>query len=338
MYTTCMFCTKDLGRNEAVEHFPIGQRLAFDSARGRLWVVCRKCERWNLTPIEERWEAVEECEILFERTRVRAQTENVGLAKLADGTTLVRIGEPMRNEFAAWRYGDQFGRRRRRTMLIGGAAAVGISAVLVGGLAAGVISGAFMGQSGNFVNIWINGRTLAKVKTPDGRVLPLKRPDLIRTRIVHTDDDQGWGLEVWKKKDRLIFEGEEARDVGGRIFARVNSSGGREREVQDAVRLIEEVGDPEAYLQSARRDPERADWKDKAKEGVGKLKAPDRLALEMALHEESERRALQGELWLLEQRWKDAEEIAEIADGLLLPESADDFIADARAAGEAERG
>jgi hypothetical protein len=55
-----MFCTSDLGRNEALETFPAGQRIAFDAVKGRLWVVCRECERWNLVPMEERWEAVEE--------------------------------------------------------------------------------------------------------------------------------------------------------------------------------------------------------------------------------------------------------------------------------------
>ncbi|HUH12323.1 MAG TPA: hypothetical protein VMK65_04405, partial [Longimicrobiales bacterium] len=41
------------------------------------------------------------------------------------------------------------------------------------------------------------------------------------------------------------------------------------------------------------------------------------LALEMALHEETERRALEGELAELEAAWREAEEIASIADGLL---------------------
>lgn len=49
------------------------------------------------------------------------------------------------------------------------------------------------------------------------------------------------------------------------------------------------------------------------------------LALEMALHEEQERRALQGELWILEQAWKEAEEIAAISDKLLLPAGTDAF-------------
>ena len=117
-----MFCRKPLGANQVVETFPVGRRLAFDAARGRLWVVCTKCERWNLTPLEERWEAVEDCERLFRDTRVRVSSENIGLARHPEGLTLVRIGEPLRPEFAAWRYGDQFGRRRRRKIIFGAAA------------------------------------------------------------------------------------------------------------------------------------------------------------------------------------------------------------------------
>ena len=59
---------------------------------------------------------------------------------------------------------------------------------------------------------------------------------------------------------------------------------------------------------------------------IGNMPEPTRLALEMALHEEQERRALEGELWLLEQAWRDAEEIAAISDDLLLPEGAEDFV------------
>jgi hypothetical protein len=47
------------------------------------------------------------------------------------------------------------------------------------------------------------------------------------------------------------------------------------------------------------------------------------LALEMALHEEAERRAIQGELADLERAWREAEEIAGIADSLLVPEGVD---------------
>ena len=131
-----MFCNKPLGANEIVESFPVGRRLAFDAARGRLWVVCAKCERWNLTPLEERWEAVEDCERIFRDTRIRVSTENIGLARHREGLTLVRIGEPLRPEFAAWRYGDQFGRRRRRKIIYGAGAAVVLGGFVAGGVAA----------------------------------------------------------------------------------------------------------------------------------------------------------------------------------------------------------
>lgn len=39
MYTTCLFCHSSLGTNETIESFPVGRRLAFDAAHGRLWVV-----------------------------------------------------------------------------------------------------------------------------------------------------------------------------------------------------------------------------------------------------------------------------------------------------------
>jgi hypothetical protein len=45
---------------------------------------------------------------------------------------------------------------------------------------------------------------------------------------------------------------------------------------------------------------------------------PVQLALEMMTHEESERPALEGELSILEDAWREAEEIAAIADGLLI--------------------
>src|SRR5690242_16325906 len=120
MFPSCLFCHASLGTNAMVEHFPVGRRLAFDGDKGRLWVVCTKCGQWNLSPLEERWEAIEECERFFRGTRLRVSTDNIGLARLADGLTLVRIGRPQRPEMAAWRYGDQFGRRRRRAILYAG--------------------------------------------------------------------------------------------------------------------------------------------------------------------------------------------------------------------------
>ena len=95
MYSNCFHCTADLGRNEALERFPVGRRLAFDPAKGRLWVVCRSCERWNLSPLDERWEAIEDAERRFRDSRLRVSTDEIGLARLREGLDLIRIGQPL---------------------------------------------------------------------------------------------------------------------------------------------------------------------------------------------------------------------------------------------------
>ncbi len=319
-----MFCNRPLGTNEVIETFPVGRRLAFDAAQGRLWVVCRRCERWNLSPLEERWEAVEACEKIFRDTRVRVSTENVGLAKHHEGLELVRIGAPMRPEFAAWRYGDQFGRRRKRKILYGVAATVVIGGVVIGGAATGVLSGAVLAQTGNLWNLWTNGRTMVKHRKPNGELLKLKRMDLLGTRVRAADDDLGFKVEVRRKKKKEWFEGEEARRIVGAILPRMNAMGGKPETVQDAVDEIEFHGHPSDFLLDLVDGDQFRD-----KKGVpgyiNKMPKPTKLALEMALHEEQERRALEGELWRLERAWEEAEEIAAISDNLLLPKGVEEF-------------
>ena len=191
MYSACMFCKKPLGSNEVVEEFQVGRRLAFDAAKGRLWVVCPRCERWNLTPLEERWEAVETCEEIFRGTRVLVSSENVGLARHPGGLELVRIGRPLRPEFAAWRYGDQLGKRRRRKIvrwMAGGAA-------FVGGVAA---SGAMLGLAGAVGAVWAFGsvdllrRPPVRFRPTDGRLRQMSIGHVNRTRIRPSDDETGF--------------------------------------------------------------------------------------------------------------------------------------------------
>jgi len=45
MYATGIHCAARLGSNDAIEAMPTGRRMAFDQLLGRLWVVCRTCER-----------------------------------------------------------------------------------------------------------------------------------------------------------------------------------------------------------------------------------------------------------------------------------------------------
>src|SRR5579862_242685 len=117
MYSSCLFCNTNLGQNEIIDRFPVGKRLAFDPAKGRLWVVCPSCRQWNLTPLEERWEAIEDCERRFRDAKRRVSTGEIGLAKLS-GIELIRIGSPLLPEMAAWRFGPRLQRRRRQALAV----------------------------------------------------------------------------------------------------------------------------------------------------------------------------------------------------------------------------
>ena len=118
----------------------------------------------------------------------------------------------------------------------------------------------------------------------------------------------------------------------------VNRFGGSSTQVSSAVDLLEEAGDPRRVLRILQlrfggSDAEHrsvSNWKrafsNERPQDKGTLKnlAPrDRLALEMALHEESERRAMDGELAALETAWREAEEIANIADNMFVLPSVD---------------
>ena len=356
MYTTCLFCHSDLGSNEVVESFPVGRRLAFDAANGRLWVVCRKCERWNLTPLEERWEAIEQCERLFSSTRLKVSTDNIGLSRLREGLELVRIGSPQRPEMAAWRYGDQFGRRRTRYMTYTVGAGVVFAGVVIGGplLGFGSVMGGGWGlwQGTNALMRVMRDRVVrTRVAVPG-----FQSPAIIRgkdiKRIVIGQDDHGltirFPLRLREKRppfvrdvypDEAFLHGEDAMRAAGKILPAVNIKGGNKEEVSAAVAIMEANPDPAALFARStsigtghvndwsRRRQSRSRRRPQIESGeafLDRIPAPMRLAMEMAAHEDVERRAMEGELAILEAAWRQAEEIATISDNLLVPANVDE--------------
>lgn len=92
MFTRCIHCTEDLGTNESVEHFQVGSKLAFDSGKGRLWVICAHCARWNLTPLDERREAVGVCGVaIWSRVLAPAHPDSPGVRCTRGGGNWHRI-------------------------------------------------------------------------------------------------------------------------------------------------------------------------------------------------------------------------------------------------------
>lgn len=367
MYSTCLFCSADLGTNEAIAAFPVGRRVAFDAWRGRLWAVCPRCARWNLAPIEERWEAVEAAERLFTDSRTRVHSQNIGLCRLADGTRLVRVGDALPGEFAAWRYGSALVGRRNRHLLGGAAVAVGVGAAIAGVpllLSAGLpVMGASLGM--NAFSLWREHRLQQRVvhvvdavESPTGEPLVVRRTHLHGATMGAAEDDIAITLPAavlgeqrtfgpWTREP-VTLTGAAARRVLARSLVDYNQRGARRQDVEQVLGRIERAGGPDAFARrvvqqgaalsrtqpfkrrhrplytprqilgtfrgeilpvTRYRDPFRDDAR-------RQLSHHDALALEIALNEESERRALEGELAALEAAWREAEEIARIADAL----------------------
>jgi hypothetical protein len=332
VYRRCIYCSGRLGSNEVLEGFPVGSTIAFDAGRGRLWAVCPKCSRWNLAPIEERWEVVEAAERTFRDTRLRVQNESVGVAKLPDGTRLVRIGEALPGEIAAWRYGRALMERRRSYLR--GAAVVG---AVLGVWGASRLARGHDVEVVAFATAWYGfihwarrtmeaGDTVVhRASVARGGVFRLRAHDMTAARLVPAEGGgfdlhlpQAWWSIASDDPRRgpagCTIRGVAARNALGRLLAVSNRSGGTRASVASALGRLGEARDAADYLRAAAERETRV-------AGTG-LSLParrvHRLSLEMALHDEQERRAMEGELALLESAWKEAEAIAGIADGLAL--------------------
>jgi hypothetical protein len=149
------------------------------------------------------------------------------------------------------------------------------------------------------------------------------------------DDPLGWGLSLAVQRidaplgsrkasysagdPRVLVTGEVAVAAARIALPSVNAEGGRRASVDAAVRLLEAAGTPDAAFRKAGVASNRINVADKST-WLARLPVETRLALEMAAHEEQERRAAEGELADLEAAWRAAEEVAAIADSLTLPD------------------
>ncbi len=365
MYSTCIHCQSDLGRNDLIEHLPIGRRIAFDAATGRLWVICSSCARWNLVPFESRYEAIEAGEKLYRGATQRMSTGEIGLAKTSEGTELVRIGKPIRPEMAAWRYGRNFTRRRwmyattiapaSALLAFGGSAYVFLTYGSFGGVnsvAGSALPGTLIGMLTHAIqHRYIITRTKSRITVND-EVTNVSRM-MARQVIVEPSDDAG--ARVWlpivperiedyswlrafsltnglahlimtRRKGahaaiaqpgfpthHTLVEGDDAQRALRIILPLLNESGSNTQQVAEATAHISSTHVTEQRVLFGGRNS----WDRLTRSDLASVYKPRRLALEMLVHEQSERRWLAGELLDLELEWRTANEIAAIADSIL---------------------
>jgi hypothetical protein len=279
---------------------------------------------------------------------LRASSPNIGLAHLSDDFELIRIGEPLRPEFAAWRYGSRFVRRWQASWLaptpgalgIGegavAATAVGLAAAIVAsplivGLAA-VVAGLPVGFAGYLAHAKRRGqRRLTWAPSDTQFAQPITGGDAYHARLVHKPEEP-WSLSIIDLgARRRDYQGAIARRILGSLMMHVNWRGATQRVTDSALQLIESAppsDDPVGSLAAG------LSTRDAGGSPLSELPSPMKLALEMAVHESLERPAVEGHLIELEQAWREAEEIAAISDNMFLPSSIDDELSRMRSRGD----
>src|SRR5213082_1401665 len=302
MYRTCAFCNGTLDGDGGPSGLGVGRRLAFDEWKGRLWVICPRCSRWNLAPLDDRLERIE--------ALAPAATDQVALIRW-HGYDLVRVGKPRRLELAAWRYGERLRARRQEQLKFVvpmTVAAVGLAVAV--NVAAGGSVGVFVWNTPRLVKriyVGMVGRRKVVLVEPPicercGSVMALRARHLERARLT-TTTREGMALLLTCPScgaEGTMLTGADAPLALRRGLTYLNLARGGRQRAEEAARLVEAAGGPHRLIHDvARRDL------------TLRSLAPDRrLALEMAVDE-------RAEVEELERQWKEAEEIAEIADGML---------------------
>jgi len=313
MYATCAFCSGALGGDGGASGLNVGRRFAYDGWKSRAWVICQRCGRWNLTPYDTRLETIAALERMAAGGRLAATTDQVALVR-AGAYDVVRVGKPPRIEMAGWRYGERLKARERerlKVMLPVMVAVVGATVAV--NVAAGGSIGGFLWQVPNLTNqtyTWMVGRRKVNIEPPVcghcGAIMVLRAKHVEKARFSRTlHEDLALLLRCPRcEQVGAMLEGPDAEQALRSGLTYVNLRKGRRvrRKAEEAARYVERHGGPEQMIVTAARN----------EIAVSTLRGAEGLAMEMAVDERAEVRDLERE-------WRRAEEIADIADNLLVP-------------------
>ena len=318
MYRTCAFCSGALGGDGGGSGLGVGRRFAYDGWKSRAWVICQRCGRWNLTPVEDRLDTVAALDRMAAAGRLAAATEQVVLVR-AGAYDVVRVGQPPRIELAGWRYGERLkARERERLKVVVPLTAVAVGAAIAVNVAAGGSMGFFVWQIpqlGSGIYTGLVGNRKVEIEPPVcarcGTIMHLRARHVQGARLARTAHQDLALLLRCPRCDAegALLEGADAERALRHGLTYVNLKKGRrvKRKAEEAARVVERHGGPQELIADAARRELK----------VGSLRGADGLALEMAVDEQAEVRELERE-------WHRAEEIARIADDLLVPPTVED--------------
>jgi hypothetical protein len=310
MFTTCAFCSGRLDGDGGPSGLGVGRRLAFDEWKARLWVVCPRCARWNLTPFDDRLERIETLARLAPEGRLLASTDQVALIRWQT-YDLVRVGRPPRAELAAWRYGERLKRRgREKARIVIPVAVVTVGLTVALNAAVGGSFGFLLANStslGEAVYMGIVGhRRLALAEPPVcaacGTAMQLRARHVRRARLVADRQSDLALLLDCPRCDRegARLTGSDAAQALRHGLTYLNARRSGRRRATQAAREVDIAGGPDELVRMVARHDVL----------IHRIPGERRLALEMAIDEQIEVREL-------ERQWREAEESAAIADGPL---------------------
>ncbi len=340
MHRSCLRCDRSLGANDELPNLAVGRRIAFDSNRGRVWVVCPHCQQWNLVPLDRRWEVLEDCERVAATAESRVDGHGIGIARTERGLTLLLATGVPESDIANSRYGHRLEGRLRLVKWTAAALvlltiAIGVRVAFEGGAPiAGVFAGGFVAFS--FWHLW-NHPPRPWVRVPSGtaapRIIPGHRLNEIRFDG-NLKTAPALVIPRWKSQVRLA--GVDAARFLAALLPKVNGVECAGASIEVALKKVAaaERGTHQPAHQRKRSRRETAveasqkssarPWERLARQTAGRPLlelAPDvRLALEMAVTEEMEQRTLAGDAVESGKQWADEEEIGAIADDLLVPD------------------
>jgi hypothetical protein len=314
MYTTCAFCNGGFDGDGGPSGLGVGRRLAFDEWKGRLWVVCPKCGRWNLTPLDDRLERIEGVARAAAAGRLLAATEQVSLIRW-ERYDFVRVGKPPRLELAEWRYGERLKARRQERLkyvvpitLATAGVMIAVNAALGGSM--GVMTFQ-LPQIANAMYKGIVGRRRVPLVEPPicarcNTVMELRAKHVQRARLVpNAKADLALVVSCPNcHEEGALLTGSEAAQALRQGLTYLNLQRVGKQRAADAAREVDTIGGPDRLI----KDVSRRELT------LRSLRPERRLALEMAVDE-------QAEVLELERQWREAEELADIADGTLSSDS-----------------
>jgi len=285
--------------------------LAYDPQIGRLWEVCSGCGRWNLTPLEDRWETLEACErAVHDRGVERLRTPHLSLLDVKDGE-LIRVGDPARGEFVDWRYGPR---------LFSSFKKVGFLTRILSRLppppAAGYdpyrrgftmeddtpwFASPFL-ESASALSYLFSQIPLAPACPACDRPLGLKPWDFQRLRILSESGRVGILSPCGFCAEEVVIDLRDARPTLRLALGLVTAPTILRGVAHPAAGGLDQAGGVSEFLSLLSHDDL----------SLGEMSLPARASLLIALDEGAEAEALEAE-------WRESEEMAAISDGELSP-------------------